>query len=216
MTNLVIACLSQKGGAGKSTMARLIARTYAAGGWDVKIADFNLKQQTSTVWAAIRLRQDPSLPVVRSEPCNSVKSFQRDSADLIVADGKPDSDKSSLEIAQAATLCVVPSGVAGDDLRAQISFARELVDKGIPRNRIIMVLNNISFTQNMVDDARQMIVENGFRCAKVELPSKTNYAAAQNTGRALSECNYKPLADRADEMAAEIVAMINTLENLAA
>ena len=44
---LVIGVVSQKGGVGKSTCARLIAREYAYAGWDVKIADLDVSQGTS-------------------------------------------------------------------------------------------------------------------------------------------------------------------------
>lgn len=42
MTALIIGCISQKGGVGKSTLARLIAREYANSGWNVKIADLDI------------------------------------------------------------------------------------------------------------------------------------------------------------------------------
>jgi MinD-like ATPase involved in chromosome partitioning or flagellar assembly len=45
---LLIGVVSQKGGVGKSTLCHLIAREYAAGSWNVKIADL-----------------DPSLPLLR-------------------------------------------------------------------------------------------------------------------------------------------------------
>ncbi|MBA3922086.1 MAG: ParA family protein, partial [Nostocaceae cyanobacterium] len=47
---LQIGVVSQKGGVGKSTIARLLAREYAAAGWDVKIADLDIAQATSTNW----------------------------------------------------------------------------------------------------------------------------------------------------------------------
>jgi chromosome partitioning protein len=37
----IIGFISQKGGVGKSTLARLVAREYASGGWNVKIADLD-------------------------------------------------------------------------------------------------------------------------------------------------------------------------------
>jgi chromosome partitioning protein len=54
---VLIGSLAQKGGVGKSTLARLIARTYANGDWRVKIADFNTKQRTSVDWVAERQAQ---------------------------------------------------------------------------------------------------------------------------------------------------------------
>ena len=47
---VLVGVISQKGGVGKSTLARLIAREYAAAGWDVKIADLDISQGTSTDW----------------------------------------------------------------------------------------------------------------------------------------------------------------------
>jgi Mrp family chromosome partitioning ATPase len=41
---LVVGAVSQKGGVGKSAIARLIAREYAASGWAVRVADFDVKQ----------------------------------------------------------------------------------------------------------------------------------------------------------------------------
>lgn len=215
MTDLIIACLSQKGGVGKSTMARLIARTYAAGGWDVKIADFNLNQLTSCDWTATRLAQGVD-PEVRAEPYNSAKRFRNETVDLIVADGKPDSDQSSLEIAKAATLCVIPTGLSVDDLRPQVAFANELINKGVPRDRILIVLNKVVDSQIACDEAREYLRIAGYQVAETDLAAKTTYQNAQNSGRAISECNYKPLADRADSLGAEIVAIVNKLEKLAA
>jgi len=46
---LVIAVVSQKGGVGKSTCARLIAREYAQAGWNVKIADLDLPKVRASI-----------------------------------------------------------------------------------------------------------------------------------------------------------------------
>ena len=46
----LVGLVSQKGGVGKSTLARLVAREYAAAGWQVKIADLDISQGTSTDW----------------------------------------------------------------------------------------------------------------------------------------------------------------------
>ena len=43
----MVAFISQKGGVGKSTLARALAREAAAGGLGVKIADLDTQQGTS-------------------------------------------------------------------------------------------------------------------------------------------------------------------------
>ena len=45
-----IGVISQKGGVGKSTLSRLLAREYAYSKWDVKIADLDIAQGTSNDW----------------------------------------------------------------------------------------------------------------------------------------------------------------------
>ncbi len=64
---LIIGMVSQKGGVGKSTLARLVAREYAKASWNVKIADLDVSQGTSFNWQARRLQhsRDPVIAVER-------------------------------------------------------------------------------------------------------------------------------------------------------
>jgi chromosome partitioning protein len=52
----VVAMVSQKGGVGKSTLARLLAREFAAQEWNVKIGDLDISQGASFQWRARRLQ----------------------------------------------------------------------------------------------------------------------------------------------------------------
>jgi chromosome partitioning protein len=51
---MIISLISQKGGVGKSTLARLLAVEIAKAGWRVKIADLDPAQGTATKWKARR------------------------------------------------------------------------------------------------------------------------------------------------------------------
>ncbi len=64
---LVVGMVSQKGGVGKSTLARLVAREYALAGWTVKIADLDVSQGTSFNWQSRRLQAgiEPVIAVER-------------------------------------------------------------------------------------------------------------------------------------------------------
>jgi chromosome partitioning protein len=61
----IIAFVSQKGGVGKSTLARALAREAAHGGLTVKIADLDTQQGTSVDWHRTRLHtgQQPAVAV---------------------------------------------------------------------------------------------------------------------------------------------------------
>ena len=207
MANLVIACLSQKGGVGKSTLARPIARTYAVSGWEVDICDFNTTQLTSVNWGRTRSAQEIE-PKILARPYNTPTRLRKERADLVVADGRPDSDQSSLEIARLADLVIVPTGLSLDDLQPQLAFARELVAKGVSHERILFVLNKTTDSPTALAEARNYLRD--FHVAKQDLNARTSYQRAQNHGKALSEVGRAvgALEEKADLLAAEIVDRI--------
>lgn len=211
MADLVIACLSQKGGVGKSTLARLIARTYAVAGWSVKICDFNTTQLTSAKWSQLRYSAGVK-PDILAEPYNTPTRLRKELVDLVIADGRPDSDQSSLDIARLSDLIIVPTGLSLDDLEPQLAFAHELVQKGVMSNKILFVLNKTTDSPSAVQEARNYL--RAYHVAQQDLTARTSYQRAQNHGRALSEVGVKvgTLEEKADLLAAEIVQRIAELE----
>jgi chromosome partitioning protein len=215
MTPLIISCLSQKGGVGKSTIARLIARTYAVSGWTVKICDFNTTQLTSVKWGRIRAL-DKDLPQILTEPYTQPSRLKREPADLVVADGRPDSDQSSLDIARVSDLVILPTGLSLDDLEPQLLFADELVSKGVPAGRVLFVLNKTNDSSTAVLEARDYLSK--YAVAEQDLSARISYQRAQNFGKALSEVGQTvgTLEARADLLAAEIVTYVGKLSGAAA
>jgi len=211
MADLVIACLSQKGGVGKSTLARLISHTFVKNDWSVLLADFNTRQNTASDWGKIRAAEGVE-PAIQVKPFNSPTAIKHEEVDLVVADGKPDSDITSLAIAQQSSLVIIPTGLTFDDLKPQVAFAMELRNKGVENHRILFVLNKTSDqSTNAVTDARNYISEAEFQIAESELSYKIGYQMAQNTGRAISESNFKTLNDRAMGLMDEIIRKVNKL-----
>src|SRR5215213_5546852 len=99
----VIAFVSQKGGVGKSTLARALAREAAASKLSVKIADLDKDQATCIDWQKIRTQRD-------IEPRMSVELYGRVSDaiaagkghDLLVVDGPAMASSGTTEIAKRA------------------------------------------------------------------------------------------------------------------
>lgn len=201
---LMIACLSQKGGVGKSTIARLIAFTYATAHWGVKIADFNVKQKTSVDWSATRMSQGIK-PEIPAEAFTDVNRALRGDQDLLVMDGRPESDPQTIRLAQESNLAVIPSGVSADDLIPQVRFAQELKSRGVDSRKILFVLNKVTDSPAAVAEARRFIESAGFRIAAGTIPMKTAYVNAHNTGRCLAETEYDTLNERAQVVAQEII-----------
>lgn len=209
---ITVSCLSQKGGVGKSTIARLIATTYAHAQYRVKIADFNVKQKTSVDWAAMRMEGEIK-PHVAAEPFTTVKPvrLQQHNFDAMIYDGRPDSDTSTLEIARESDLIVIPVGTSVDDLQPQIRFAHELRSKGIDRGVILFVVNRTGDSKLAIDEAKGYVRAGGYNVAEADIPAKTGYEIAQNAGKAISETPYPTLNKRAEALAQEIVDKVEYL-----
>ena len=123
----IIGMVSQKGGVGKSTLARMMAREFVSGGMTAKIADLDTQQQTCTNWAG-RRAENGVTPELQVQSFASVKTALEDAArfDALILDGKPNASDQTLEIAQAADLVVIPSGQTVDDLHPGVVLAHSL------------------------------------------------------------------------------------------
>lgn len=218
MANLIIACLSQKGGVGKSTIARLIATAYASHDQKTAIFDFNGAQETSTFWATQRKRAGIT-PEVHAEVTTQTNRMRGDRRfDVIVADSRPDSPKVTLSIARVSDLVVIPTSVTIDDLVPQIRFARELVEKGVPQDRILWVINRVTDNHLLINDAYAFIGEE-FAIAKTSLPYRDAFIRCHTAGYSVGEVrsavlgNMSNLAASAEALATEIaIKASETLE----
>lgn len=205
--SLIIGCLSQKGGTGKSTIARLIAKEYASNDWRVLIADMDTYQKTSTDWVAKRLERDLK-PHIAAQPTSETSQATRLDYDLIVFDGKPHASEETVKVAKVAHLIIIPTGVSIDDLKPAVLLGYELKKKGVATDRIVYILNHTQDSQVEIAEARNYLAMAGFECLTADLPERTGYRVAQNQGRAISETLHSTLNERADRVVQEIVDLI--------
>lgn len=203
---LLVGVVSQKGGVGKSTIVRLIAREYAAHGWDVKVADLDISQGTSVDWK-LRREQHGLTPEIGVETFNTVAlALKRsNSYDLMIFDGPPHSTSGTLDIARQSDLVVLPTGLSQDDLKPTVMLAHELVDSGIKTDKIVFVLVRVGDRPNEILEARDYIRKAGYVTLKGELPEKTGFRRASDEGRAPSEVLYPSLRKKAEFLAQQII-----------
>jgi chromosome partitioning protein len=203
---LIIGVVSQKGGVGKSTISRLIAREYAHSKWDVKIADLDISQGTSTDWK--KRREEHSLqPEIAVEPFRTVAQALKhaDVHDLLVLDGAPHSMQGTLEIAKASKILVLPTGLSLDDLKPTVLLAHELTAASIPEEKIVFALCRVGDRDNEIEEARTYIKKAGYAVLKGSLPEKTAFRRASDEGKAITEVSYLSLRLRAEELAQGII-----------
>ena len=208
-----IAVLSQKGGVGKSTLARCIAVEYARNDWSVKIADMDLKQRTVTAWNALRLENGYE-PKIEVQGFGSVKDALKQEAnyDLILFDGAGQADLQTLEIAKASDFIILPSGVSTDDLLPQVKLAHEFIKKGIQRKRIGFSLSRVGNSERELTDAKEYVEIAGYQFLG-RIDERTSITQAHDMGKAANETKYQTVNSIADEILQSIIDSIDSLNN---
>lgn len=188
-----IGCISQKGGAWKSTLARALGTTYTAAGWNAKIIDLDTKQATSTNWQQRRLQAgiEPAVPVQLYGNVAAAVSRAGD-ADLFIFDGPANATEETVRIAKASNLLILPTGLTLDDLEPQVSLANSLADThGIPVDRIVFALCKASKRDAPADAARDYLSKTRFAVLEGSIQQQDCYAAAMNEGRSIVETPFR-------------------------
>ncbi len=207
---LLVAMVSQKGGVGKSTLARLLAREFAALQWNVKIADLDISQGTSFQWRTRRLQNhiEPDVPVEQFGTIDKVL-HQASQYDVLIFDGAPHSSSATRAVAQACDLTVIPTGLAVDDLQPAVTLAHDLAKSGVPREKIVFALCKVGDSTAEIEDARVYLGKTSYEILPGAIPEKVAYRRASDDGRALTETRFPSLNDRAEELAQAIVDRIS-------
>ncbi len=201
---MIVSFVSQKGGVGKSTLARGLAVEFLnSQQWDVHVADMDTTQLTALKWANRRdaIGVEPSVDVASyRNPQSALRAAKR--CDLLVVDGTPYATQSSKELAKASDLVVIPTGITMDDLEPQLNLAQEMVIRaGIPKNRILFVIMQV--TENGEKEAmktRESIKDWGFNVVKDWMPAKTAYGSALDAGYSMTETRFKSLNEKAQSI----------------
>lgn len=205
----IVGFVSQKGGVGKSTLARGIGREASAGGLSVKIADLDIQQGTSVNWYRRRLEAG-------IEPIFSVESFKTAAQalklssqfDYLIIDGPARASAATLEIARAATLIVQPTGSSVDDLEPAVLTFHELVRDGISRDILVFALSRVG-TDAEEAEARAYIKQAGYTVLDGSIQERPAYRQASNVGLSITETRYPQLNKKADAL---IQAMVDRID----
>lgn len=205
---VTISFVSQKGGVGKSTLARSVAVVAAKEGVDVLLADLDPQQETAVDWQQRRVRN-------RIEPEVEVRGFiSADDAliagstvQLLIIDGPARASSGTLELAEQSDLVVQPCGVAIDDMRPAVLLFHDLVHSGIPSDRMVIALCRAG---SDVEEAaaRRYFAKAGYTVLEGSLQEKSGYREALNRGEGLTECKHKALAERAVEVIAGLLELV--------
>ena len=197
---IVVAFVSQKGGVGKSTLARALASVAAHGGLKVTLADLDRQQQTLMQWERAR-KAENGFPKITVAAFHGVTEALAAAAhtDLLILDTPGHVNRSTLDIAQRAHLIVQPTGASADDLYPTVLTFHELVGAGIPKSRLVAALCRL-LSEDEEEAARSYLADAGYEALPGWIPESASYRLAQNRGRSLTETIEKSLNTRADAL----------------
>ena len=189
-----IAILSQKGGAGKTTLALHIAVAATQGGFNTLVVDLD-PQASAAKWAD---RREAELPIVKSAHASRLgpvlEKARTNDGHLVILDTAPQSDSIALQAARAADLIIVPCRPAILDLEA-IANTLDLT-RGIKRPSIV-VLNAVAPSGSEADEAEEAIRELGAEVCPVRLVNRVAFSRSLITGHAAQE--FEPTGKAAQE-----------------
>ncbi len=192
----VVPFMNNKGGVGKSVLARAYAVEAARAGASVLIADLDDVQRTSKRWADHR-RANGLTPDIKVEVATPRVAYDiADRSDVLVIDAPRWTDRESLKLAHWSTFCVIPSRANRmDDLSETVRLLHMLKAEGIQDWRFSVALNALrSDTAEQDDkDAREYLAEVGYKALPGFVRDLKGYEIALLEGKAITETSEEKL-----------------------
>jgi chromosome partitioning protein len=192
----VIALVSRKGGAGKTTVAcHLAVEAERAGRGPVAIIDTDPMQGLAQWWDA-RHADTPML--VRPEPDlqSALKALRSHGAKIAIIDTPPAVSADVSAVVAAADLVVVPVQPSPDDLRA-VAVTVAMVERA--KKSLVFVINRTKPRARLTGEAAIALSQHG-TVSSTQLADRIDYAAAKTDG--LTAPELEPGGRAAAEIAA--------------
>ena len=190
-----LAVISQKGGAGKTTLALHLAVGAIAAGKSAAVVDLD-PQASAAGWRDTRTAEEPAVVSAQAARLSQVLEAARgNGADLAIIDTAPHSEASALAAARAADLILVPCRPAILDLRAigsTIDLAR------LAGKPSAVVLNAVPPRGGLADEAAAAIGNYGVPVSPIRLGHRAAFVHALTAGQTAQE--YEPEGKGAEEV----------------
>lgn len=190
-----IAILSQKGGAGKTTLAINLSVAACSAKKQSAIIDLD-PQASSANWHDARNNEEPVVVSAQPARLKQVLDAAREAgAGFVFIDSAPHSESAALAAARAADLVLIPCRPAILDIRA-ISNTIELVN--LAGTQAAVVLNCVPPRGTLADEAQEAVSSYGVDVAPVRIGQRASFIHSVTSGQAVQE--YEPKGKAAEEI----------------
>jgi chromosome partitioning protein len=201
-----IALVTEKGGAGKSTIAVNLAVAAQRQGKAVAVIDID-PQGSAVLWSKYRKADDMAVVSARADDLPRLLAEARNQgADFVVIDTAGREGLSADVAMRSADIVLVPTRASLVDLAPAASTAAKV--RSAKTRHAAFVLNDLPSRGLRADEAREAL-DGALPFAPVELHNLVAYSDAFSDGRGVEELEPRGKA------AAEIQALYNWLETLA-
>jgi len=200
--------VGQKGGVGKSTLARVLAVAAARQDYKVLLGDFDLEQLSCIEWSATRLRNGIE-PDIEARAFKSLKKLRKsvEGFDLVVVDTRGLADELTTDVSQESDVVFLPTGTSMDDLRPTLALARRLSKTRKVGNKIVLILSKVGRSERLLEIAKETIADAGFEMLDSIWPERDGFQADLDIGKAGSESHNPYLRETAEVIEADLLAL---------
>ena len=194
-TMKIIAIISQKGGAGKTTLAVHLAAAAVEAGRMSAVIDLD-PQATAASWGD---RRQAALPEVVSGQAvrlpTLLKAAEENRADFLVLDTAPNADQTASLAARSADLVLIPCRAAAFDLEA---IETTLLLAKAANKPAYVVLNAVPPRSGIGKEAAVGLTGRGAKVAPRQLTQRAAFAHSVIDGRTAQE--FEPQGKAAEEI----------------
>lgn len=183
----VIAIISQKGGAGKTTLALHLAASAQQAGQVALVIDTD-PQASASQWAS--WRNDAPPEVIDSPPprlAAKIAAAQGQGAQWIVIDTPPHADSAARAAVEAADLVLIPCRPSAFDLAA-IQTTAKLVQL-LRKPAFVVFCAGPPNAPRIYEEAGELVAGYGTPPCPVILPDRAAYRHASAEGRTVTEAD---------------------------
>lgn len=207
---LTLAIISQKGGAGKTTISLNLAIAAELAGKTAAVIDLD-PQASATTIGDLREAENPTIMSVQAVRLPQVlAAAEKSRAELVIIDTAPHSESDSLTAAKVADLVLVPCRPTVLDLQA-ISRTVNLVE--LAQVPALVVLNAVPPTGKLGQEGQEAIEQYNLSVAPVRLIHRAAYYHAFTAGLGVLEYQpYSKAADEVKQLYKFIIKHVNMLE----
>jgi chromosome partitioning protein len=191
-----IAIISQKGGAGKTTLALHLAAAAHDAGRVALVIDTD-PQATASQWAA--WRQDAPPEVIDSPPPRlsaKIEQARGQGADFIVVDTPPHADSAARAAVEVADLVLIPCRPSAFDLAA-IQTTAKLVQL-LRKPAFVVFTAGSPNAPRMYQEAGELVESFGTPACPIQIADRAAFRHASAEGRTVME--FEPNGKAADDI----------------